>query len=157
VTKQKTAKQKTIKQKTRQKKVIEGAGGVVFNEAGEVLVLGHRNGDWVFPKGHLEKGESLLEAALREVAEEAGVAAVCPDETLCYTTKYKNNRNEGRLITWFLLTTPSKTVDLREKTFPRGGFFKLAAARDRLTFLEDVKLFDYMVGHFLRKAHERGA
>ena len=30
-------------------------------------------GQWVFPKGHLEPGESRQEAALREAREEAGV------------------------------------------------------------------------------------
>lgn len=30
-------------------------------------------GQWVFPKGHLEPGESRQEAALREAKEEAGV------------------------------------------------------------------------------------
>lgn len=30
-------------------------------------------GEWVFPKGHLEPGESRQEAALREAREEAGV------------------------------------------------------------------------------------
>ena len=133
-------------------KPIQGAGGVVFNEAGEVLILGHRNGDWVFPKGHLEKGESPLQAAIREVAEEAGVEAFCLNENLSYMTQYKNNRNEARSVTWFLLKTASKTLNLREKTFPCGGFFSAAAARTRLTFAEDVKLFDYMVGHFSTQA-----
>ena len=31
--------------------------------------------EWVFPKGHIESGESAEHAAIREVAEEAGVDA----------------------------------------------------------------------------------
>ena len=30
-------------------------------------------GHWIFPKGHIERGESAPEAALRETEEEAGV------------------------------------------------------------------------------------
>jgi len=30
-------------------------------------------GNWIFPKGHVERGESAAEAALRETEEEAGV------------------------------------------------------------------------------------
>jgi diadenosine hexaphosphate hydrolase (ATP-forming) len=129
---------------------IKGAGGVVFNALGEVLLLGHRNGDWVFPKGHLEAGESMLEAALREVLEEAGVAAFCPDPTISYTTSYTNNRAEPRSISWFLLRTLATEPDLREKTFPQGGFFSPAEARSRLTFAEDRNLFDHMNGHLLK-------
>lgn len=33
-------------------------------------------GAWVFPKGHIEKGETPERAAIREVLEEAGVGAV---------------------------------------------------------------------------------
>ena len=35
-----------------------GAGGVVFNSKGEVLLLRDRMGFWVFPKGHPEEGEA---------------------------------------------------------------------------------------------------
>lgn len=52
-----------------------GAGGVVFNAKREVLLLRDRMGFWVFPKGHPEPGESLEEAAVREVWEETGVRA----------------------------------------------------------------------------------
>jgi 8-oxo-dGTP pyrophosphatase MutT (NUDIX family) len=48
------------------------AGGVVV-EAHRVLVLRCPSRDEVrLPKGHLEKGESAQETALREVAEESG-------------------------------------------------------------------------------------
>jgi 8-oxo-dGTP pyrophosphatase MutT (NUDIX family) len=39
-----------------------------------LLVTAKRNPrNWIFPKGHIEKGESPEEAALREAREEAGV------------------------------------------------------------------------------------
>lgn len=37
--------------------------------------------EWVFPKGHIEKGEKSVEAAVREVREEAGVLARIVDLT----------------------------------------------------------------------------
>jgi len=41
-----------------------------------LLVTARRNSrNWIFPKGHIEKGESPEQAALRETREEAGVSA----------------------------------------------------------------------------------
>lgn len=53
------------------------AGGVVWRSGknGIEIILVHRPkyGDWTFPKGKVEKSESLIECAVREVREEAGV------------------------------------------------------------------------------------
>jgi len=57
------------------------AGGVVVNDAGEVVVIvpTRRAADGskvcALPKGHPDGDESAVEAALREVREEAGVDA----------------------------------------------------------------------------------
>src|ERR1700674_939285 len=59
---------------------LSHAGGVVYRYRDgqtEVLLVGARTqpNDWVFPKGHIEPGETAAEAARREVREEAGVEA----------------------------------------------------------------------------------
>jgi 8-oxo-dGTP diphosphatase len=57
---------------------IRAAGGVVVcrGPAGEPLILLIRDkyGVWTLPKGHLEDGEDEAAAAVREIAEETGVA-----------------------------------------------------------------------------------
>jgi diadenosine hexaphosphate hydrolase (ATP-forming) len=135
-------------------KIVEGAGGIVFNKVGQVLVLGHRNGTWVFPKGHIDPGETHIVAAIREVEEESGVVATCPDENIIYKTRYKNARKEERVITWFLLITHTEEVILREATFPKGGFYSLEQARAKLTFSEDRTLLEYMVEAFSSSARQ---
>ena len=53
---------------------VRQAGGVVL--LGDQAVLRHNaRGEYLFPKGHVEEGESLEQTALREVAEEVGVEA----------------------------------------------------------------------------------
>jgi 8-oxo-dGTP pyrophosphatase MutT (NUDIX family) len=56
------------------------AGGIVYRPCAvghELLLVRARPEphDWVFPKGHIEHGESPHECARREVREEAGVDA----------------------------------------------------------------------------------
>lgn len=64
---------------------VEAAGGVVRDAEGRALMI-YRNGRWDLPKGHLEPGETVAECALREVAEETGVAAGLESgEELCST------------------------------------------------------------------------
>ncbi len=60
--------------------LIRQAGSIVVRldqkEPQVLLVTARRNPrNWIFPKGHIEKGESPEEAALRETREEAGVSA----------------------------------------------------------------------------------
>ena len=51
---------------------VPAAGGLLTNDEGELLCI-HRLGHWDLPKGKLEPGEILEEAAAREVQEESGV------------------------------------------------------------------------------------
>ena len=52
---------------------VSSGGVVIFGNA--ILLLRKYNGDWVLPKGKVEPGEELEDAAKREVREEAGVKA----------------------------------------------------------------------------------
>ena len=129
-------------------KPIKGAGGVVFNLKGQVLLLHHKNGTWVFPKGHIDPGESKRQAALREVEEEAGVQTWILDEGFKEKTRYTNARGKARVITWFLLGTRATRPLLREVTFPGGGFFKPEKALDKLSYTEDKRLLELMLERY---------
>ena len=130
---------------------VAGAGGVVFDRQGNVLVLGHRNGTWVFPKGHIDPGETGLKAALREVEEEAGVVAAALDLPT-HTTRYTNAQGQDRRITWYLMTTTATAPVLREATFPDGRFSPPTEARAVLSFEQDKLLLDDALRNY-REAH----
>lgn len=53
--------------------LLEAAGGIVMNLKKERLFI-YRFGKWDLPKGKIENGESIEEAALREVQEETGIS-----------------------------------------------------------------------------------
>jgi 8-oxo-dGTP diphosphatase len=53
---------------------IVAAGGLVTNSIGQVLLLrSPRYGDWEFPGGQVEQGETIPHALEREVFEETGI------------------------------------------------------------------------------------
>ncbi|MBA3443244.1 MAG: NUDIX domain-containing protein, partial [Gemmatimonadales bacterium] len=58
--------------------IIRQSGAIVFRLDGReprvLLVTSRRNRrNWIFPKGHIERGETAEVAALREAREEGGV------------------------------------------------------------------------------------
>ena len=53
---------------------MRAAGGVVVRDGLVAVVHRPRYDDWSLPKGKLDPGESLEEAALREVEEETGMS-----------------------------------------------------------------------------------
>lgn len=115
-----------------------GAGGVVLDGAGRVLLVRYRSGAWAFPKGHVEPGETLEQTAVREVREETGVAAavIAP----LPQTQYTNDRGEARVIQWFAMRAGEDAPTTLEDTFPEGGFFPQETAAGMLSYSEDQQL-----------------
>lgn len=50
------------------------SAGIILIRDNKVLLLKNRKGHMDFPKGHVEPGESVLEAAIREFREETGLS-----------------------------------------------------------------------------------
>ena len=65
------------------KKII-AAGGLVFNDNDELLMI-FRRGKWDLPKGKLDEGETIEQCAVREVQEETGLQSIRLDSFLGIT------------------------------------------------------------------------
>ncbi|WP_373842210.1 NUDIX hydrolase [Limosilactobacillus sp.] len=55
--------------------ILTSASGALFNDQGAVLLQERADtGDWSFPGGYMEYGETFAQTAAREVKEDAGIA-----------------------------------------------------------------------------------
>ena len=48
------------------------AGGVIVGEDNRIIIVSQKN-SWSLPKGHIEAGETIFDAATREIKEETGI------------------------------------------------------------------------------------
>lgn len=100
----------------------EQSAGLVLVKDGEYLLLHYDAGHWDFPKGHLEKGESPEQAALRELKEETGItdAEILPGfvEKILYFFK-KEGKTIAKEVVFFLARTKTSNVTL---SFEHKGF-----------------------------------
>lgn len=108
---------------------IEAAGGLVENAEGEILLM-RRRGWWDLPKGHVEKGETHEQAALREVEEETGLTPVSILAPLGTTQHFYNNggRWEMKRTWWYRMRfdgcdapVPQSEEDITEVRWMKGA------------------------------------
>ena len=108
-------------------------GGVVFKLTSEgprylLVEASGTRGRWVFPKGHVEEGETGAATALREVSEEAGVRA-----RLIRRLRPVEDRKEGRpiAIAYFLMAYGGRTAALEKRKVRWLSFGEAIEALDR--------------------------
>jgi len=113
--------------------IIEKASGAVifFRENKKIyyLLLDYGYGYWGFSKGHIEKGESLKQTALREAVEETGIKDLNFIEEFAEKNEYSyqvngqkifdenkqnhlnlKSKNIFKIVTYFLAETKTKKV-----------------------------------------------
>jgi len=97
-------------------KWIEAAGGLVKNNLGQYLFI-YRLDKWDLPKGKIETGEGVQEAAIREVEEECGVSALTITSDLPSTFHIYSHKDKLVLkkTHWFNMITDSQDVLIPEK------------------------------------------
>lgn len=83
---------------------VQAAGGCVTDERGRLLAI-RRLGVWDLPKGKVDAGEAIDDAALREVREECGLVTLEPGRKLCETwhTYERKGRRHLKRTDWYLM------------------------------------------------------
>lgn len=123
------------------------AGGVVVNAEGEVLVVSQRGTSWSLPKGHIDAGESALEAARREIYEESGIRDLELIGELGTYERRKIGINGGedgselKAITMFLFRTRDRVLSPVDPDNPEARWVERSKVAALLTHERDKEFF----------------
>ena len=129
-------------------KKTKSAGGVVLNKKGEVLIVNQYGSSWSLPKGHIEEGEEILEAAKRETYEESGIRNLTYVKDLGKYTRYriglngKNDESELKEIHMFLFETDEMILNPIDPHNPEARWVLPERVCEFLTHEKDKQFFN---------------
>ena len=125
----------------------ESAGGVVINAEGHVLLVSQHGTSWSLPKGHLEEGETPLEAARREIHEETGVSQLELVRPLGSYTRHRlgadggEDRSELKTIHLFHFKTDETKLVPQDSDNPEARWVEPERVTGLLTHAKDKEFF----------------
>jgi 8-oxo-dGTP diphosphatase len=130
----------------------QAAGGVVIDRRTDPrrVLLVHRPAydDWSFPKGGVKAGESLEEAALREVREETGLE--CRILMKLSISRYDYRSRKGNLrpkaVHYYLMEAAGGEMSTDGVEVDEACWLDLDKARRRLSYDQDRLLLDSVPG-----------
>jgi 8-oxo-dGTP diphosphatase len=129
--------------------VFEAAGGIVWRDGntGPELAVIYRPGlgDWALPKGHLKKGETYQQAALREVIEETGCQALVEEYAGCTTYLVHGT---PKIVLFWNMRAQGESAFRPNKEVMEVAWLSIADAVKRLVYASEMQLV-------LRAASER--
>ena len=90
----------------------KSCGAVIYNEKNEkYLIVKMYNGNWGFPKGHVEKYETEIETAIREVKEETNID-INIRRGFRETISYVPNENTLKEVVFFVGIADSEKLEI---------------------------------------------
>ncbi|MEM5792987.1 MAG: HAD-IA family hydrolase [Candidatus Aenigmatarchaeota archaeon] len=131
--------------------ISRSSGGIVLNNGKVCLVRDKRlNFDnWFIPKGRIEKGESEIEAAIREIREETGIEKLKLVEKLGTIIRPSvSNKKQLKIISIFLFETNQKR--LKPEVNMEAKWFKLTEVVGKLYTPQEKKFFEKRIGRLIK-------
>ena len=136
------------------------AGGLVYRGSGDdcMVLLGgrrrppNRRLTWGLPKGHVERGETLAETAIREVREETGIDAAI--ERVLGDIRYEFTKRPGtddavrirKRVRYYLMRRTGGRLADRDDELDTVRWVPLADASTMLTFANERRIARLAVG-----------
>ena len=108
-------------------------------------------GEWVFPKGWIDPGETPEVAAIREVREETGVRATIVSPAGCFPYEADG---EARQVAYYVMRV-TDTPEWADHAGMDAAAFPVHEVGDVLTFLNNRELWDKVSGDVERLIRNR--
>lgn len=123
--------------------VVRAAGLLLRRESGNrrtwLLLRNRKRGEWGFPKGHAEGEETDVDCALRECAEESGIALVALDGTP-RILRYRLSDGRAKQVVYLPARTTQEQIILSPE-HNRAGWFDARGVIDRMPYESLRSLF----------------
>ena len=128
-------------------KVTVSAGGVVINQQRMILVVNQNGTSWSLPKGHVNSGEEPLQAAIREITEESGIADLHFLRALGAYGRFKLGKNTGedkhewKVLLFFLFKAKQDELNPKDPHHPQARWVHPDEVEALLTHPKDKAFY----------------
>ena len=116
-----------------------------FDDVLKVLVVKHNSGHYAFSKGHMEKNETEIETAIREIKEETNLDVII-DDGFRFINTYSPKEGVIKDVVYFVATPINSDVIPQSSEIAEINWYDVDSAYDIITY-NDTK-------EILRKAVE---
>jgi len=130
----------------------KSCGSVLYRIHDELRILvikQARNGNWSFPKGHVENNETEEQTAIREVLEEVGIN-ITPMNGFREVIRYSPKAGTEKDVVYFISNPALQRVKLQRSEVSDYKWLRPQEALKTLTFHNDREVLKKALD-FLRK------
>jgi len=133
--------------KTKNIHKAECAGGIIINQLNKIAIVNQNHDSWSLPKGHIDKGETAIDAAIREIYEETGIINPTLIKKVGVYERYRigldgnDDLSELKRIHIFLFKSTQKILKPIDKNNPEAKWIDIKEVENYLTHREDINFF----------------
>lgn len=141
-------------------KKTNSAGGIILNSKNQIVLVYHGKGNWNFPKGHVEKDETLEETAKREIAEETGIVKLELIKPLGNYSRFRIGadgvteiKDELKTMHFFLFKSDQKNLKPTDPIHPKAKWFDIYKVSQYLKHQKDIEFFEKVKNEIVTKTN----